>query len=121
MSILTPGHVIKPRSILRHEKQPDALAAYAICKSFSDCLGNVYPGHLWQVHMNQNLVHIFLASLSKKHCYTCHISRFDSEGKKLLFIGAELLERFNQRRGIADAEKCKNIKRDITGDAIPEL
>lgn len=71
--------------------------------------------------MNQNLVHIFCASISKKHCYTCHISRFDPDGKKLLMIGAEILERFNLTRGRADVEKCKTIERDLKGDAIPEL
>ena len=120
-TIVTPHSVIRPRRTLRHEKQPTNLQAFAICSAFSEALGNIFPGHLWQVHMNQNLVHIFLASLSKKHCYTAHIDKFDPEGKKLLFVGSEMLERFNQARGRADAEKCKNIKRDVGGDAIPEL
>lgn len=120
-SILTPGQVIGPRKILRHEKQPTTAQAYAICAAFSNALGNIFPGHLWQVHMNQNMVHIFCASLSKKHAYTCHINKFDPEGKKLLFIGSEILERFNMERSRANAEKCKNVERDITGDAIPEL
>jgi hypothetical protein len=119
--ILTPGSVIRPKRLLRHEKQPSPSQAFAICSAFSNALGNIFPGHLWQVQMNQNLVHIFCASISKKHCYTCHISRFDPDGKKLLMIGAEILERFNLTRGRADVEKCKTIERDLKGDAIPEL
>ena len=119
--ILTPGSVVRPRQLLRHEKQPTVAQAFAICNAFAAGLGNIYPGHLWQVHMNQNMVHIFCASLSKKYCYTCHISKFDVDGKKLMMIGAEILERFNQQRGRADVQKCKALERDITGDVTPEL
>ncbi len=120
MTFSAPGSIIRPRTILRHERQPSVSQSYAICSSFSNGLGNVYPGHLWQVHMNQNMVSVFCASLSKTHCYTCHIEKFDIEGKKLILIGAEMLERFGVSRGKDGVEQADNVERDLKGDATPE-
>lgn len=121
MSILTPGTVLRPRKILRDEKQPTLAQAWAFCQAFSNGLGNVFPGHMWRAELNQTMMSIFCDSLSSKYCYTAHLSEFDPEGRKLYEIGAEILERFGMSTGPAVESEYLRIKRNFVGDAIPEL
>lgn len=121
MSILTPGTILKPRKILRDEKQPSLQQAWALCQAFSNGLGNIFPGHAWRASLNQTMMSIFCDSLSSTHCYTAHLSEFDPEGRKLYSMGAEILERFGMTIGPAVKAEYVTVKRDFVGNAIPEL
>ena len=119
-TILTPGSVVKGRSTVRLQRMPTDQEALEICKAFTATLDMIYPGYIWQAGMNQDLVYIQCMSLNKQLGYRLPLKCFDVEGKVLMRIGGEILERFNMRRGKADQNAKRSLVRDIRGDATPD-
>lgn len=118
MSILVPGFVLRPRKTVRHTRMPSDLQAMEICKAFSHALDKIYPGYAWQVGMMQDVVHIQNLSINKELSYQMPLAKFDPEGKLLMRIGGEILERFNVKRGKMDRAEFKGLERDIKHNAI---
>ena len=115
--ILTPGGVIRERKTLANAKIPTAAQALEICNCLGTALNLIYPGHLWEVGMIQSVVYIRNLRLSKTHGVKIPVENIDPEGKTLMRIGGEILERFSQKRGKVDHASIKQLKRDIKGDA----
>lgn len=118
-SILLPGGVLAGRKTLRHHRTPSDKEAYEICSGMATVLTTVYPGYLWQVGMQGDLVYVQNLNLNKKQGFRAPLSAFDVEGKLLMRAGGELLERFGCRRSHGrDENQLKSLKRDIRGDAV---
>jgi hypothetical protein len=105
---------------MRNYRVPSDIEAYNICRGMAEGLGAVYPGYQWQVMMQQDLVYVQNLSLSTARGYKLPLSAFDIEGKTLIMIGGEILERFGCRRGRKDKAEVKALKRDLRGNATPE-
>lgn len=110
----------KNRKTLRHERHPNEEQAQEICNGLALGLNMIYPNYLWQVGMNQNMVYIKNATLNDKMAYHIHIKKFDPEGKVLMRIGGEILERFSVRRGRGAYDEVELLKRDILDNCTPE-
>ncbi len=115
---MMPG-VIKPRKTLRHHKIPTDQEAYDICCGMSFVLDKLYPGYLWQVGMNQDVVYIQNMTLSTDKGFVLPLSEFDVEGKVLMRTGGELLERFGVKRGKRNQADVVALPKDIRQNVIP--
>lgn len=73
------------------------------------------------VMMNQDLVTIKCMSLNMVKGYNIALKHIDDYGVALTRIGGEILERFNVRRGKMDSSEVNTLKRNVVGDAIPEM
>ena len=121
MSIFAPGIVgDKIRKTIRNTPEPTEQQAIDMCKAFSTVLVTLYPGHLWEVGMIGNMVYIKNLRLNKEMGYKIHINDIDVEGKALMRVGGEILERFSQRRGRVDTDSLGTLKRNIRGDSLPQ-
>lgn len=111
--------LIKDRQTLRHKRFPGEAEKQELCGAFGAALHMIYPGYLWQVGMNQDMVHILCATLSTTHGITMHLSDIDVDGKALMRAGGEILERFNCNRRFARSSEVHSVKRNPRGDGLP--
>jgi len=112
---------ITNRKTLRHKKVPTDKEAYEICNSFAFVLDKLYPGYLWQVGMQQDLVFIQNMSLNKAMGERLPLCEFDVDGKTLMRLGGSILERHYMKRGKRNEADFRGLKRDIQYNAIPEM
>lgn len=121
MSHSSPGQIITPRKTLRHHKIPPDLQRQAICDGFSFALDKLYPGYLWQVGMQQDVVFIQNMSLNTKKAFSLPLASFDINGKVLMRVGGEILERFKMQRGKRNQADFKSLIRDVSRNAKPDM
>lgn len=106
--------------MLGYRNIPTDKQAYDICMAFSFVLNQLYTGYLWQVGMNQDVVHIQNMTLNTENGYTLPLDEFDVRGKKLREIGGEILERHRVKRGKRDQSVIAALPKDIRGNCIPD-
>ena len=116
--IWIPGS--KNRKTLKNERQPTEKQALDICNGIASAMFAMYPNYHWEVGMNQNVVYIKNSTLNYKKGYAIHINKIDPEGKVLMRIGGEILERYNVRRGRGKRDEVDLLKRDVFDNCIPE-
>lgn len=110
----------KNRKTIRTERQPTEQQALDICNGIGTAMRLLYPNFLWEVGMNQNMVYIKNSTLNNKMAYHIHIKNIDPEGKALMRIGGEILERYNLRRGRGRLDEVELLDRDILDNCTPE-
>lgn len=117
-SILLPGGVLSGRKTLRHTRMPSNQEAYAIAKGFAEYLGTLYPGYLWRVQINGDVVSVINLNLHRGQGFRVPLSSIDAEGMVLMRAGGELLERARLRRGSRDDDRLKSLPRDVSGNVV---
>lgn len=91
-----------------------------LCTNIMDVLHKHYPGHRWMVGIDDvgGIVNICHPELSGVHGMTLHITKIDSNFKKVVRAGGELLERFRIARGCYNADAMAELKRNnLRGEA----
>lgn len=118
--VFIPGMQTRDRVILRHLVQPTFENAQELCNELSQYLVDVYPGHLWQVQLNQTWVGVKNLRLHNSKGMQEDLLNIDAEGKRncMMRLGGELLERYGQPRGWVNEACLKALKRDVMGNAI---
>ena len=112
---------ITTRKTVRHQRIPCDKERQDICNAFAFVLKELYPGYLWQVGMQQDLVFIQNMSLNKAMGERLPLCEFDVDGKTLMRLGGSILERHYMKRGKRNEADFRGLKRDIQYNAIPEM
>ena len=110
----------KNRKTLRTERYPTEEQALDICNGIGLAMRMMYPNYHWEIGMNQNIVFIKNSTLNNRMAYHIHINKIDPEGKTLMRIGGEILERYNVRRGRGTYDEVELLERDILDNCTPE-
>lgn len=117
-SILLPGGVLAGRKTLRHTRMPSTKEAFAIAQGLAEYIGTLYPGYLWRVQINGDVVSVINLNLHRGQGFRLPMASIDPEGKVLMRAAGELLERARLRRGSRDEDRLKTLPRDIHGNVI---
>lgn len=110
--------IIKEKDRLRYRHIPTEEQAREICTGISLALKHIYPGYLWEVGMEQDMVHIRCLNLHGQYGYRMHLSEIDVDGRAVMRAGGEILERFNCNRKWARRSEVDSIQRDARGNGI---
>lgn len=119
--IFIPGVATRERATVGSTPEPTERQAFEMCCAFATVLTTIYPGHLWEVGMMQNIVYIKNLRLNKVKGYKIPLDQIDVEGKALMRIGGEILERFGQNRGGINVDSIGRLERNIRGDSAPQI
>jgi hypothetical protein len=117
-SILLPGGVLAGRKTLRFHKMPSDKEAFDMAQGFAEFIGTIYPGYLWRVQINGDLVTVINLNLQLGKGFRVPLADIDSEGKVLMRAAGELLERASLPRGRRDQNRLKDLPRDIKGNVL---
>jgi len=117
-SILLPGGVLAGRKSLRYHRMPTNPEAFQIAQGFAEFIGTVYPGYLWRVQINGDLVTVINLNLQLGKGFRVPLSQVDDEGKVLMRAAGELLERAALPRGRRDDDRLRSLPRDIRGNVV---
>ena len=118
MSILLPGSIIKGRKTVKDFRFPTDQEAMEICKGMSEALSTIYHGYVWCVQIQQDVVSIINYSVNRSCGCRVPLSEIDVEGKVLMRLGGEILERYGLRRGKRDNDGLNRLHMDPRGNAI---
>ncbi len=118
MSFSVPDQVLKDRTRMGTMRFPNEQEAYQMCCAITAALEKIYPGHLWRAAINQDLLFIQNCTVDDENAYCVHLADIDPDGKVLMRIAGEILERFGLTRGRARHQEIKNLEYDpISGNA----
>ena len=83
-----------------------------LCKNF--------PGYDWLVSASDDtgIIDIYLPEMGGNQAYTLHITKLDSNLKKVVNAGGEILERYGLSRTKMREDEMAIIARDVNGTAI---
>lgn len=115
-SILLPGGVLAGRKTLRHHRTPTPAQAYEMASGFAEFLGTIYPGHLWRVQINDDMVSVINLGLHRSRGFRVALQDIDLDGKVLMRAGGELLERGRVSRGKKNGNEFGALSRDFLGN-----
>lgn len=110
--------LIKERKTVRHTRFPNEEQAKAICQGMSFALKFIYPGYMWEVGLEQDMVYIRLPLVNSRMAFRARLDQFDVEGKFLMRAGGEILERYGLSRDRGDIDAVRALPRDVKRDAI---
>jgi len=71
--------------------------------------------------MQQDVVFIQNMSLNTKKAFSLPLASFDINGKVLMRVGGEILERFKMQRGKRNQADFKSLIRDVSRNAKPDM
>lgn len=83
-------------------------------------LGKNFPGYDWLVSADDKtgIVDIYLPEMGGNMAYTLHIAKLDSNLKKVVRAGGEILERHGLSRVKAKVDELATLERNFSGVAV---
>lgn len=126
---LNPGSVAgsEPGGLVDHPDKLDGIPAgvHIIAKDCMEQLAKRYPGFVWGVQPSNygQVLNVFCLNFNSKWGYTILLTAIQDDPRRTEAIkaGRELLRRFRYDIDRYDPERMAQVKRDRTGQAIPDL
>jgi len=88
------------------------LSDHLLAKNVAEVLDKKYPGWLWAVHSMDGVVTVKSMLLSGNWGFVLHSNKIDNDYKTVMRAGGEILERYNQKRGMFNQDKYSDLKMD---------